>query len=443
MKKAAVFLAIVCFHFFSKYCLGQNWLPVGSGLPGAVLTINKWNNNIFASGDIPSFNNTALFNGTGWNAMSGGTGSPPICSEAFNNTIVIAGGFSVNGLQNIETNNITIWNNTHWDTIGSGTFVMDFIRKLCVYNNELYGGGHAISIKVGNNWVGRDCFKLTGTSWDTLPNFSPLGLNDLDVFQNKLYITSASEQPFCSNSYMYQYDGFSVIPLCDSVLDFFPHQSAIHQNSLYVAGLKTDTLNNQSLFRLVRFDGIVWHQVGTWLSIGSAGVFDMISFNNELFIGGDLRIVIAADTCYNLAKYSLGNLMVANEMSVTNPLSESFVHCFFNDTAENDLYAGGYFNMAGGVSASNITVWDLPTSINNAISEKDFISISPNPTSSTLNISLTNYTKPINATLTDIAGRTINQFKITSANHTLNVSHIRKGIYFLRVDGVVKKLVVE
>ncbi|MBK7856107.1 MAG: T9SS type A sorting domain-containing protein [Bacteroidetes bacterium] len=96
---------------------------------------------------------------------------------------------------------------------------------------------------------------------------------------------------------------------------------------------------------------------------------------------------------------------------------------------------------AGGQSECKQVQFTVST--NNITPSASDIIISPNPASSTLNISLTNYTKPINATLTDIAGRTINQFNITSANHTLNVSHIRKGIYFLRVGGVVRKVVVE
>ena len=72
------------------------------------------------------------------------------------------------------------------------------------------------------------------------------------------------------------------------------------------------------------------------------------------------------------------------------------------------------------------------------------ISIFPNPASETIHVSLPNTHYPLRITITDISGRVILQTTQTE----ISVSHLAKGLYFVRMElsggeSVVRKIVVQ
>lgn len=82
------------------------------------------------------------------------------------------------------------------------------------------------------------------------------------------------------------------------------------------------------------------------------------------------------------------------------------------------------------------------TDITSITNQNFSFSIYPNPTTNFIQISLSNYIKPLNATLTDINGGIVSQFQIRSLSYRLNMDGVRKGIYLLEIENMVKKVVV-
>lgn len=123
-----------------------------------------------------------------------------------------------------------------------------------------------------------------------------------------------------------------------------------------------------------------------------------------------------------------------------------------NRKASSHLYkTNGHYRMASNnytvcATAGTQTVCKpvlFSTSTLNIQQPEFNIIVSPNPAHSSINISLSNFSSPVNATLTDITGRFVQQFKITSSSCIYDVTTLRKGIYFLKIDDVVKKVVVQ
>lgn len=123
-----------------------------------------------------------------------------------------------------------------------------------------------------------------------------------------------------------------------------------------------------------------------------------------------------------------------------------------NRKASSHLYkTNGHYRMASNnytvcATAGTQTVCKpvlFSTSTLNLQQPEFNIIVSPNPAHSSINISLSNFSSPVNATLTDITGRFVQQFKITSSSCIYDVTTLRKGIYFLKIDDVVKKVVVQ
>ena len=99
------------------------------------------------------------------------------------------------------------------------------------------------------------------------------------------------------------------------------------------------------------FDGSVWTQIAS--NVGSVGTMEI--YNNELYVAGTFSLMESV-TASNIAKWDGQNWSpVGAGISNTSGVS-TFVKCLYNYNGE--LYVGGGFNTAGGISANNIAKWD-------------------------------------------------------------------------------------
>jgi len=163
-----------------------------------------------------------------------------------------------------------------------------------------------------------------------------------------------------------------------SVIKFDPTDPS--NNNLYVGGSFTDA-SGILVNRIAKWDGIMqtWSALGdgvsnTLVSIPNVGSLAFDS-NNNLYAGGYFEN--AGDVLVNnIAKWdgSSWSALGSGVTGVTNSFlgTHPSVNCFAFDS-RNNLYVGGYFNNAGGVSVNNIAKWDgnnwsaLGSGITNAI----------------------------------------------------------------------------
>lgn len=99
-----------------------------------------------------------------------------------------------------------------------------------------------------------------------------------------------------------------------------------------------------------------------------------------------------------------------------------------------------YVAYPGGVLLPNLCASTSYPEQNNVLG---VFTLYPNPAHISFNISLPNYTKPTTAILTDISGRLVKHFQITSTTQTINISNLKDGLYFLKIDGVVEKIIIQ
>ncbi len=120
-----------------------------SGQHSVAATVNaivSYKNQIYAAGIFDYGNdkqdfmkNIARWNGTKWEAVSGGlTGNSGVnCMVVFNDTLYVGGGFSLAG--DTSVNNIARWDGSTWKKVGNG--MNDEVTTLTICNNQLYAGG--------------------------------------------------------------------------------------------------------------------------------------------------------------------------------------------------------------------------------------------------------------------------------------------------------------
>ena len=83
-----------------------------------------------------------------------------------------------------------------------------------------------------------------------------------------------------------------------------------------------------------------------------------------------------------------------------------------------------------------------PLSANKAITKSQFnFNIFPNPASSELNVSL-DIKKSTNLLITNELGQVVKNVILTQDNSKVDVSDLRKGIYFLFIENKSKKLII-
>lgn len=71
----------------------------------------------------------------------------------------------------------------------------------------------------------------------------------------------------------------------------------------------------------------------------------------------------------------------------------------------------------------------------NEIKEREQLAIYPNPATHTLTLSIPNFTEALKVTVTNPNGQLIQQQDMLTANYTLNVANLPKGMYFVIVAG--------
>jgi len=117
--------------------------------------------------------------------------------------------------------------------------------------------------------------------------------------------------------------------------------------------------------------------------------------------------------------FDFNNFDVSNGGFFTNDII-----CMINDSTG---YALNGCNILRTLNGDTITITQIKNITNNS-----FINIYPNPASSSINIELIIPKNKLLLNIIDLTGRIVLQKKITN-NETINVSKLKKGIYFLNI----------
>lgn len=298
------------------------------------------------------------FGGSGFN---GGVSSIVF----FNNELIVAGSFTLAG--GINVNRIAKWNGSNWSQLGSG--MNDNIYALAVYNNELIAGGKfttaggVSSVKIA---------KWNGSNWSSLGSGMTgsgisVSVNALTVFNNELIAGGSFDyaggnsavniakwngvnwQPLGSGLY------HSAVPTIDGVRCL-----TVYNNEL-VAGGAFDVAGGFGANYIAKWDGTNWSPLGSGIEGAASAppwIYSLMVYNNELYAGGSFWFA-GGISSHLIAKWNglnwspLGNGIGPH----TNAGKSVSVMSVFN----NELIIGGVFDTAGNMGIPNITKWNGTT----------------------------------------------------------------------------------
>ncbi len=372
---------------------GANWTTPGTGVNGEVDALAVYNNEIYAggrftlAGGVP-VSYIAKWNGNAWFDVEGGMDSYVVSLAVYNNELV-AGGYFLNA--NVPANYIAKWNGSTWSPLGAGTGGgQGQVMALTVYNNELVAAGFFST--AGGMSAGRIA-KWNGSTWSAL----------------------------------------------GSGIDNVVYALTVYNGNLIAGGLFS-TAGGSVAHDIASWNGSAWSTFGSGCSGGFYPyIMSLTTYGSDLYVAG-LYTIAGGLTANGIAKWNgstwstLGSGF-ANSANVCG----AFTSCIYN----NELYCGGIFYSAGGVSAGNIAKYGTLTGINTISTElpnKFKLSQNyPNPFNPVTNIKF-DIAKAGNVILKvyDIQGREVSTLineKLSPGSYQTNwnAANFPSGTYYYRL----------
>jgi hypothetical protein len=333
---------------------GSSWSALGSGMNNSVLALAVSGSDLYAGGVFfataggITVNRIAKWNGSAWSALSSGMNST-VRVLAVAGSGLYAGGFFTTAGGN-SANYIAKWNGSSWSALGSG--MNNPVNALAVSGSDLYVGGSFTT--AGGITVNRIA-RWNGTTWSALGSGMNNSVNALAVSGSDLYaggaFTMAGGAPA---SFIAKWNGTAWSAL-GSGMNNSVNALAVSGNDVYAGGWFT-TAGGSAANRIAKWNGSTWSALGSGLnsSVGfNIPVWALAVSGSDLYAGGDFDMaggVLAS----RIAKWdgsswsALGSGMNGSVLALA--------------VSGGDLYAGGLFNSAGGTSGLNrIAKWNGST----------------------------------------------------------------------------------
>jgi len=449
MKNLIVIL--FAFNLQSLICnlelFAQTWSPAGAGLSSQVNVMMEFNNNLYVGGGFGTAGGIdalgiAKWNGAIWDSVgSGVTGGIVESFAVYNGELYVGGGFSsAGGLPN--TGLIAKWDGTMWSEVGGGAVeaAVLSINALAVYKGELYAGGKYTSIGgIGVNHIAR----WDGTSWKnvgggisgSIPSVHAMVVYNDDLYVSGEFISAGGIiSPRMARWDSTQWDsvgsGFNG-GVTEMTVDTI-------SNTLYAGGGFTSA-DGVLVYGLAKWDGVEWARVDSTVDSVSAGRALGI-YKGELYIGNsESKNTWAGETLNFIGRWD-GNQWNALGAGTSNTVLSMAVF-------DNDLYIGGGFNQAGGMTVNYIARWNMGyTTGIPAVKKKETVYLGnsiPNPAKGTVIIP---YYLPQGSKgaikLYGIKGELVKEIRVSRGDKEVEISldGFSEGtyLYSIEVNGAVK-----
>ena len=349
---------------------GANWSPLGGGVNSSVIAIAINGNQVYVGGQITnaggvSTKGLARWDGTSWSSVGGGVeAGTNTCVYALlldGNDLYVGGNFTHAGGQTI--NRIAKWDGTNWSALGSGITgaTNAFVRTMIKSGTNLFVAGYftnAGGVTVSNiaRWDGANWWPLgSGVS----ASVSALAVKGSLVFEGGavgnaggVMVTNVA----CWDGTNWSNIGGLTSPDPTQVVGTYDYALAVDQDGGLLAGGYFTMAGTNAVQCLARWDGTNWNPLGAELSEGlSYPVYGLAVGNNALYAGGMFAAAGGA-VANQVARWDGTNwsalgLGIVGKVPVVGRVAALALN-------GSDLYVGGAFTNAGGVTASNIAKWN-------------------------------------------------------------------------------------
>jgi hypothetical protein len=348
---------------------GTTWSELLSGTVGisdTVYAIAISGTEVFVGGSFtnaggdPNADYIARWDGTSWNAL----GTTPLNNQvraiAISGSNVYVGGFFFNAGGDPNADYIARWDGTSWNALGT-TPLNGPVYAIAISGNDVYVGGsftNAGGVSNANNIA-----RWNGTSWNAVgptPSITgavfAIAISGNDVYVGGSFTNAVGNN---ANDYITRWTGTAFVPLGSKTtgpIDGTVNAIAVVGTDVYVGGSFNNAGNVPGANNIARWNSAnsTWNLVGAANAIN--GPVNAIAVSgNDLYVGGFFSNAGGQFGANNIARWNIpgtGWLSVGSSFAINGPVYAIAI-------TGTDVYVGGFFSNAGGVSnANNIARWD-------------------------------------------------------------------------------------
>ncbi len=290
------------------------------------------------------------WNGTSWSLLCTDLDAP-VYTIAISGTDVYIGGIftTVNG---ITVNHIAKWDGSNWSALGTG--MNGNVYALGAQGANVYAGGaFTVAGGVNANYVAQ----WDGTSWMAMGTgmdnwVMAIAVSDTVVYAGGAFIVAGGDSVY----YAAQWKSGAWFPLSLGV-NGTVYTLAVNGSDVYAGGAFTGYRHKLFIsgpVTIVSANHIARWNIG-WsaLGAGTTGEVDAIAINDtNIYAGGSFGT--AGGVSANSVAMWNGTTWFALDVGLGGPLPQVYALAFSGTT----LYAGGSFATAGEDSARNVAKWD-------------------------------------------------------------------------------------
>lgn len=153
----------------------MDWLPLGTGIDGAVTALAVYNGQLIAAGWFTTaggveVHNVTAWDGVAWQPLGSGVDQGVNALAVWDNKLFIGGYLTSAGGE--AATRIAVWNGANWGPVGNAYGANEIVTCLAVYRNQLIAGGYFTRM----DWPGphNRIASWNGSTWSNLGS----GLND-------------------------------------------------------------------------------------------------------------------------------------------------------------------------------------------------------------------------------------------------------------------------
>ncbi len=354
---------------------GSSWTTMTVGVNSKVYAISAGGGYVYVGGEFKRAGSTnanyvARWDGFNWFPLGGGTYTGAngivyaLCADA--GGAYVGGTFSKAG--SLSVSNIARWDGADWSVLAgvAGHGVGGQVRSIKTQGTDVYAGGDFESAGGSSN-VYRVA-KWDGATWSWLGGYGSNGVDyavrtiafqDTDLYLGGVFTRVGISNTFASGRPAYRVakwdGGWHAIDTGSKGCEDAVMGLTADASGVYAVG-EFDACGATHTWYVARWDGATWHPLGEPPNDGVKGDGPkvVVAHRGRVYVGGQFTTAGGMPAtnmaCWNGTNWA--DLDGGMGSSVGGPDVLSLT------VAGSNLYAGGYFETAGGVDATNIACWD-------------------------------------------------------------------------------------
>lgn len=351
---------------------GSAWSAVGnttwSGGPPFAQTLTVSGTDVYVGGRFSVAggvlaNNIAKWNGSSWSALGSGVNSLVGGINVFDGTVYVVGDFTSAG-GNSDFKYSAKWNPSTSTWASFATNLNSTTYAIYIDNTDTYIGGYfttaGSSVAVGiAKWNGTEFDPLFRGAFGSSRYVGKIAISGTNLYAIGTFTAIGD----VAAKYIARWDGSRWWPLKDASLSGngtsgIGTDLAVSGDVLYVAGttFDGDAVSGRYVAR--------WNNAtSTWSSItgsenrtGLGGVSAIAVSGSDLYVGGTFLTIGGVANTRGIARYD-GTNWNALSTGITGSMTYPGVYSIAIKDSTN-VFVGGHFDTAGGVSSAGIARWN-------------------------------------------------------------------------------------